>query len=231
MDQNNERAREGTAPAQCPECGATLVGAWCAFCGWSPEEEKVTLGEIRQIAFELREQEGGLDPDRARRLLEAFCDSVDRGKAPPAEMMAHLNTAFRAYLGGKDLEAALGLTRRAGAPSAVGLHQGMAMRVLERRLAGLSYRAAVTSTAPEPGAIREESVVKAAWAKHKGDALLALRLRRAVSDKEWMPDELARLKRIFPKDTFVDACPVCGSLKFTGSCPTCCPFKSRPEKF
>jgi hypothetical protein len=220
-EKENKRTSGENVPMECPVCGEALRETCCQKCGWDPQEPAITLGESRQIAHEI--QEGTADPADARRLLDAFCQCVEHGRTPPSEIMEYLSIALRAHLGGKAIEAALGLTRREGAPSKIGLHQWMALNVLELRLAGLRSGEAIACTANAPGAIREESAVKGAWAKYQRDALLELRHRRAASGEQWTGEEFDRLERIFRRGSVLHRCPKCGTRKFADNHDTMCP--------
>jgi rubrerythrin len=101
----------------------------------------------------------------------------------------------------------------------------MALDVLELRLAGLRSGEAIARTANTPGAIRDGSVVKDAWAKLQGEALLELRSRRAANGDKWTREELDQLETIFPQGGVLHRCPKCGVRRFAdfhaAMCPAC----------
>jgi hypothetical protein len=197
-EKESERSPREAVTGVCPKCGEVLVEAWgCRVCGWHPNEPEISPGEIRQIAYEIGE--GSAGPSDVRRLLKAFCESVERGKAPPAEIIKHLSTAFRAYLGGgtRELEAALGLKRPKGQPKGDPAAQlDRAMKVLHLRLAGRSHQDALAeiSEASRSGI----TGIGKAWAAHGLDALHAL---VCVSRNPLTSDELAQLKKIYKRSS------------------------------
>jgi len=106
---------------------------------------------------------------------------------------------------------------------AIGLHQQMAMMVLELRLSGATSREAIRQTAAAAGN-RDKRVISHAWAKHGRDALVELRLGRAASGKQWTSQELSRLEEaVFPQGGVVYTCPECGVRKFAENCDATCP--------
>jgi len=191
MGKSTTQARRHSVSEKCPECGEALVDAWCRFCGWYPKERKITLGEIRQIAFEV--VEGTANPDDVKRLIQAFCDDAERGEAPPAEITAYLNTAFRAYLdGGLEIDAALSLRRPKGHPRAREDDRiTRTTEFLRLRLDGMTHQDALEKMG------WSATIVGQAWTDFKVNALQVLSLERGLDDRAWTPNELARLQQIF----------------------------------
>lgn len=156
---------------------------------------ELTPDVVFQIAWEVRD--GEADPSDARRMLKLFCDCVDLRESPPPELMRFLRDAFRVHLDdGKTIESALGLARREGRPkTALDVRQSMALEILRLRMTGMRHQKClerVASTFSKP-----ESVIGEAWARHKFDALLLLRLERPHDEYPWTSEEVDRLCAIF----------------------------------
>lgn len=155
--------------------------------------DKLTPATIFQIAWEIRD--GEADPEDARRLLELFCECRD-GNHPPG-LIEHLRSAFSIYLKGeRTLESALGLARRKGRPKAdPDMRQRMAAEILQHRLAGMPHQECLTKVSEKFG--WGETIVGEAWRDNQLDALILLRLERALDEYPWTANEVERLSEIF----------------------------------
>lgn len=153
----------------------------------------LTPAAIHQIAWEIRD--GEADPEDARRLLELFCECRD-GSCPP-ELIQHLRSAFSAYLEGRrTIESALGLARRKGRPKAdADMRQRMAAEILRYRLAGMSHQECLARVSEKFG--WGETIVGEAWRDNQQNALIILRLERALNEYPWTASEVERLNEIF----------------------------------
>jgi hypothetical protein len=74
----------------------------------------------------------------------------------------------------------------------------MAADLLRYRLGGMSHQDSLAEVSGEYG--WSNTIIGEAWAAHKHDALILLRLKRAVQKHPWAPDEVQRLAEIFRDD-------------------------------
>lgn len=162
----------------------------------SEKPEKLTRAFINFIAWDIRE--GVASPEDARRLLECFCNAFDDRESFPPELLHHLRDAFRAFLDGeKTIEAALGIARKTGRPKADPEMRGqMATEILRLRLFdGVSHQDALAIVSERFG--WGETIVAEAWREHQQDAIVMIRLERALESYPWTPEEVQRLDEIF----------------------------------
>jgi hypothetical protein len=166
--------------------------------------------------------DGTAKPEEARQLIEAFVRQVDAGKLDPT-LVAHVRDCFAAFLAGKKtlhpaasagrassvnvriqtLEKAFGLTRvtRGQPPLDDDVLIEAAAELLEERLAGRSHQDALANVeesrraAALPAAA--QSQIGEAWAAHKRDALVWLRLGRSLRGEAWTNDEIEQLREIY----------------------------------
>ena len=171
--------------------------------------DDLTQADINQITIEIREQTA--DPNDARRLLEQFCTLYDlwgseEFKPDQARkfeiLLRHVSDSLHDYLTGnrKTLEAALGLKRKKARPKAdPKIRIEMATEVLRLRLFEKNtYEEARERVSRKFGWV--ESIISEAWRAHKQDALICLRLERALENYPWTPDEVKRLTKIIGKE-------------------------------
>ncbi len=159
------------------------------------DENPLTPATILDVAWGIRK--GTALPDDARRLLSHFCDLLDRKEDIPYELLSHLRDAFRSYLDGKrTLESSLGLTRKRGRPRAdEETRTKMAAEVLRLRLEKTSHQDALAHVANHFSCA--DSVIGEAWAAHKQDAWIVLRLERMLGKNPLTQIEESRLSEIF----------------------------------
>jgi hypothetical protein len=197
---------------RCPDCGEVVVGEACSHCGWHAGEISLKRWEIEEICSEIKKNEAS--PSDARRLYQAFRELVEQDQPVPHQLLKWLASAS-ARISKRGLELSF---KRRGAPRATGLHQQMAMMVLELRLSGATFDEAIKRTTAAAGKWDRRSVERA-WAKYGRDALVELQAMRAVSGKQWTLDELSRLEeQIFSKMRVVDTCPKCSARRFAEIC-------------
>jgi len=165
------------------------------------QPDELTQADIIQIAFEIREQTA--EPEDAIRLLQHFCNLVDRNKTIPDPLHKHLRDSFRIYLAGEQkLESALGLKRKRARPKAdPKIRTVMATELLRLRLIKVSHQDALNEVSEKFG--WGVSVIGEAWNAHKQDALICLRLERTQDASAWTPDEITRLTEIFGKEPWI----------------------------
>jgi len=153
--------------------------------------EDLSPALINQIAYDIIH--GKADPADARRLLECYCDSYDKGKPIPHDLAMHLRDSLRGFLDGKKtLSSALGITGKRGRPSPD--NTGMALAVLQLRFKGESHQDALGLVAEDFECA--DSTVGEAWRKHKLDAWIEFRLERNLEESPWSDDEVSRLVEI-----------------------------------
>ncbi|NIR48065.1 hypothetical protein GWO43_06445 [candidate division KSB1 bacterium] len=172
------------------------------------EENELSPADIFQITLDVREQ--AAEPDDARKLLQIFCElqelwtgnGLDKDNYRKFEfILQHFRDSFQSYLNGdrKTLEAALGLKRKKARPKAdPQIRTEMAAEVLRLRLKQISHQDALEEVSHKFG--WGITVIGEAWAAHKQDALILLRLERALDSYPWSPDEFERLKVILGKE-------------------------------
>lgn len=155
-----------------------------------------TPATICQIAWEIRE--GKADPADARQLLELFCKS--RSNNIPPELITYLQDSFRCYLEGqKGIEAALGIVRKKGRPAAdEEMRQKMAVAILRLRMQEMDHQQCLAKVTKEFH--KSESIVSEAWRDHKQDALMLVRLGKALDKYPWTLEEVDRLCTIFQRE-------------------------------
>jgi hypothetical protein len=178
----------------CPDCGHPVPKGWCTNCGWpTSTEDELTHSDIAQFVSDAQEEKA--DPADARRLLERFCQQVEAGNLPDARLLEHLQVAFRKYLVGGDLEAALGLKRGKGHPSGKDEHIALAVEFLSNRLT-MDFEDAVDETATRSS--KSDTVVKRAWTAYKEDALNVFLIARL--NDPLTPSEGDRIKEIYRRE-------------------------------
>lgn len=166
--------------------------------------------------------DGTAPPEEARRLLVEFVRQANAGGLSP-RLVEHFAACITAYLEGKKillpatqegrdkpvgvpvktLEKAFGLTRVAPGKPRVDddTLSVVAMEVLELRLAGESLESAAWTVAEDRKSrgqqVSSESQVREAWASHRVEGLLFMRVGRVVDGPAWTREELERLNEIY----------------------------------
>lgn len=150
----------------------------------------VSIVQINQIAFEVRD--GEAKPEDARLLMKAFCDSAEQG-AIPNRLITHLRDVFRRHLDtGCTIDAALGLTRKKGAPKIEEQRSiELAAAVLRARLAGESHQEALDTAAENCGS--NKTAMGEAWKKNRMAAVAIVHNERPEGFSE---DEKSKLEEI-----------------------------------
>jgi len=186
-----------------------------------PPPEKIWRGEIFQIACRIKD--GEADPKDAKRLMESFCDYVNKevqgrkqvlgcppDKQIPKELLWHFRDVFKAILKGKKSpESALGLKRRPGALPETELHIAIATKYLKLAIRGIPDTAIKIELHSKFN--RSKTAIGDAWKKYKVQALWRLRdereknspLRLLRPESLWRSKELELLEKLFrckPKD-------------------------------
>lgn len=158
--------------------------------------DRLTPAAIFQIVGDVKDRKA--DPQDAKQLLAHFCDCYDRREPIPPELLMHLRDSFSAYLSGRQsIESALGLARRTGRPNAdPEMRIAMATEVLRMRLENrTAHQEALAQVSEKFG--WGITIVSEAWAAHRLDAVLMLRLERQMDSCPWSDDERERLLEIF----------------------------------
>jgi hypothetical protein len=163
----------------------------------------LTSSQINLIAFAVRD--GGAEPEDARRLMQHFCELVDRGRQVPPQLLQHFRQSFSAYLDGtKKLEAALGVVRKRGRPQAdENLRREIAAEILRQRLVGKSHEQALMHTATQFG--WSETIISEAWKNYKFSAIDLILIERANRHPKFSVSEQKRLANIYPNMPRIDS--------------------------
>jgi hypothetical protein len=170
--------------------------------------------------------DGSAPPESARELIAEFVRQSRSGRIEP-RLIEHVSDCFAVFLAGerklipslqagincakpvsiKTLEKAFGLTRVTRGQPAIDedTQCAVAMEVLDRMLLGDTLEVASEFVARDRWAaslqISSETQVRGAWAKHKMDGLLWLRIYRtsdvSPDGPPWSAAELTRLAEIF----------------------------------
>jgi hypothetical protein len=156
------------------------------------------------IAFDIRN--GIAKPEDAKRLLDHFCELVERRKPVPPRLLEHLREAFRAFLdGAKTLDRALGMKRKKGKPPADEITRvDMAAEVMRCRLAGKTHEQALIATAQKFGWV--ESIISEAWAKYRGLGLDQILVERRNLNPKFTDEEKVRLGEMLHTMPKLDRC-------------------------
>jgi hypothetical protein len=172
--------------------------------GWSVLGEPLTDSRMNLIAFDIRN--GIAKPEDAKRLLEHFCELVDRGKPVPSRLLEHLREAFQAFLDdAKTLDRALGVKRKKGRPPADEIIRAqMAAEVMRCRLAGKTHEQALITTVQRFGWV--ESVISEAWAKYRGLGLDRILVERQNLNPKFTDKEKERLRDMLHTMPKLDRC-------------------------
>lgn len=188
------------------------------------DEESLSPAEISWLASIVAD--GSAKPDEARRLIQEFVRQARTAAIDP-RLIGHLQDCFAAFLTGKKellpspeagrnvsvivkvktLEKAFGLTRAMSGQPPIDSDTlcAVAMELLEQRLAGVSHQTALTNVAEDRKQaglpVSSETEIGKAWTDHKRDALVGLRLFRAVgldpACPYWTSEEMERLAQIY----------------------------------
>ncbi len=162
-------------------------------------EDSISRSEINQIAWQVRDDEA--DPAEVRRLLENIRCLIDNREPLPPEVLRYVRDSLRVFLDdpAKTLDQAFGIKKGRGRPKAdASIRIAMAVEVLRLRLAGSSHRDALDDVGDR--FCKSESVISDAWAAHRPDALITLRLERDLEKFPWSEEEMQRLEEIFEKE-------------------------------
>lgn len=178
-----------------------------------PTQDRLSPGNLAYLVS--RVEERSADPDEARQLLAEFVACVRGHEAIPERLLEYLRDAFASYLAESDrqfaaappehLGRALGLVRaRAGNPRTDETKAlRIAQHILAARLSGSTAQDAIDAAIEDCQCGR--TTATDAWRERKRDALVEIRIARAVANQEWTQDELQRLAHIFRDD--LDAIP------------------------
>jgi membrane-bound lytic murein transglycosylase B len=163
--------------------------------------DKLTPADIHRIAGDI--SEGMAESEDARRLMQHFCDCMVKGEKVPDVLLEHFKNAFRAYLHeGKSIEAALGITRKRGRPAGSTNpfvdNTGLAYEIARSRLSGASHQNALEQVERITGV--GQTAIGAAWARHKMDVWIELRIERELEGRPWTDEEIARLEVVFLRE-------------------------------
>lgn len=160
------------------------------FCRRVEYEDKVAMGECSRDVVEVKGPNGAVH-------------KIRRNEPITTDELRFLARAFRSFLNGKEaLERALRLSQKPGRPpKAESDDIAIAREVLRYHLAGASLTdaAEIVSEAcyDGPDARQGTTQIRKAWAAHKHDALIALRLERPQNAYPWTPAEIKRLRKIY----------------------------------
>lgn len=161
----------------------------------------LTPATIWQIACDA--QDGISDPDEVRRMLTLFCECQENNQPIPKEILLHFRMAFRVYLDGeKSIEAGLGLVKKKARPKAdPNLRTDMALMILKLRLDGISHQKAVAGTVDHYG--WGKTITEKAWADHKSDAWVRLRIEQHIGAYPTQSNQVERLIAILGESPLV----------------------------
>ena len=166
------------------------------------EDKPISPAEFNLIASLVHDDEA--DPEEARELLEDICNRVDREERLPPVVLRYIRDSLRGYLDGsrKSLDRSFCVKRKVGKPKADrGQRVAIATEILRLRLKGRNYEYAVSAVGRQFN--KESSVIGEAWAAHKFDAYITLRLERPEGKPPWTEREIQRLYKIFSKESWL----------------------------
>ena len=162
-------------------------------------DEALSRATIHQIAWQIRDDEA--DPADAKKLLREVVRYLEQSDASPPELERHLRDSLARYLSGEcpSLDRAFGLTRKSGRPKADEYDRiEMAAEVLRARIAGATHQDALRIAGDR--CHKSESVIGEAWAAHKFNGLIMLRVERDHDRYPWSAEEVEKLTEILGKD-------------------------------
>lgn len=166
------------------------------------EDKSISRVQINQIAWDVLDDEA--NPEEVRELLEYICELVVRKEPLPPEVLRYIRDSLRAYLDGskKSLDRSFGVKRKPGRPKADREQRvDMATEILRMRMKGRHHEYALGAVGRKFG--KESSVIGEAWAAHKFDAHIALRLEWPEEKTSWTEGELQKLAKIFLKESWL----------------------------
>ena len=161
--------------------------------------EPVSRATIWQIAWQVRD--GEADVGDVKRLLMTVCYHFKRQEKLPKELHMFLADAFSRYLSGQaTIEAALGLKKCKSGRRKIDadISTQIAAEFLRHRLEGLSWDDAIEST--RKVVCKSKTVIEEAWAHHRHDARVVLRIERVLDKKPFSEEEVVVLEKIFKKE-------------------------------
>jgi len=163
-------------------------------------QDLLSDSELFHLVLEV--QNGKAEASDARRIIAELHRLMRTGAPIPDVLRSFLQDAFAKILGGEPAENAFRLKRTgAGRPPNREVEERdikTAQEVLRRRLEGMTLEEAADDVAESTH--RGATQVRGAYAKHKHQALILLRIERSLDEFPWSLTEIKRLTEIFEGD-------------------------------
>jgi hypothetical protein len=158
---------------------------------WAAIERRADM-----TAFDVRD--GTADPKDARRLLELFCEYVERDQRPPDVLMQHMRDSLRRFLSGecKRLDQAFGLSGRPGAHSIdIQVKFDMTAEVVRLRVEeGMSHQEALSEV--EDQFHHGHTAIGEAFREHLQEGIAKMMIARQQRGQSLTAEERERLANI-----------------------------------
>lgn len=178
------------------------------------KDKSISPAEFNLIASQVQDDEA--DPDEVRELLESICDRIDlelprynsyhfgRPVGLPPVALRYIRDSLRRYLNEsrRSLDRSFGVKKKPGKPKADrGPRIDMATEFLRLRLKRRSHEFARVAVGKKFS--KRRTVVDEAWAAHKFEAYINLRVDRQERKRPLAEWEIQRLYKLLKKESWV----------------------------